>query len=175
MGTRLLIRNHVFKFVTPFFVLFVLKGKIVMIQQFRINQQGFTLIELLIVIAILGLLAAIAIPNFIAYRDKSYCSATESDAVSISNAIGEYFAIPIVLSCSKAALLGANVSGKIYVRETFSNLNTWTLDASDLDNIRINVTDVRSRCPLDYQNAMSSALSPRSYWTGFTYVKTISR
>ena len=46
----------------------------------KTNNKGFTLIELMIVIAIIGILAAIAIPNFIAYRNKSFCSATESDA-----------------------------------------------------------------------------------------------
>ena len=58
----------------------------------RNNEKGFTLIELMIVIAIIGILAAIAIPNFLSYRTRGQNSAAQSAGKNFYNTAMAYFA-----------------------------------------------------------------------------------
>ena len=131
-----------------------------MIQKLRgTNQKGFTLIELMIVIAIIGILAAIAIPNFIAYRDKAFCSYGEQDAQSVAAAMASYFSepdhttTPSVQDLIDSEQLSTNNSS-----------TSITIDESTTSGVTaILVLDDSNRCPrsTEYYKTMGGA---QGYW-----------
>lgn len=107
------------------------------------NESGFTLIELMIVIAIIGILAAIAIPNFISYRDKGFCSAAEKDAGTVAAALADYY--------SDANAVGQPATAEdlnLTLSSSSNGQNTAAIThAADNGPIEIAITDVSGRCP----------------------------
>jgi type IV pilus assembly protein PilA len=57
------------------------------------DSKGFTLIELLIVVVIIGILAAIAIPQFASTKEKAYDAAAKSDVRNMMAAQEAYFSV----------------------------------------------------------------------------------
>lgn len=54
-------------------------------------KKGFTLIELLIVVAIIGIIAAIAVPQLVDYIQRARCERTEADVRTLGNSIHSYY------------------------------------------------------------------------------------
>ncbi len=92
------------------------------------DKKGFTILELVIVMAIIGLLAAIAIPQFFRFRQKAYMTATKSDVKNAHIALQNYISENISISIPAVSATGPTVLGIPYESSRVSNHVTVAVD-----------------------------------------------
>jgi type IV pilus assembly protein PilA len=96
----------------------------------RRPRHGFTLIELLIVVVIIGILAAIAIPKFASTKGTAEAAALHEDLRNLATAQESYFYNYAVYSMS-ASTLQLNTSPGVTVTITTASATGWSASASN--------------------------------------------
>jgi prepilin-type N-terminal cleavage/methylation domain-containing protein len=92
-----------------------------MLQKLHKSRGGFTLVEIMIVVAIIALLAAIAVPGFLRARKRSQAARMLEDLRMIDAAVDQY-AIEYNLTSGQTVTSGQI---KLYLKPNSQLYNTW--------------------------------------------------
>jgi type IV pilus assembly protein PilA len=95
-----------------------------------VNVRGFTLIELLIVVVIVGLLAAIAIPKLANTKQKAYVAQMKSDLKNLATAEEGYFYDSTFYTTSLASLNNFRSSTGVTLTVLEASAKGWSAEAT---------------------------------------------
>jgi prepilin-type N-terminal cleavage/methylation domain-containing protein len=125
------------------------------------KRGGFTLVEIMIVVAIIALLAAIAVPGFLRARKRSQATRILNDLRMIDSAVDQY-----------AIETNRKTNDPVAIKDWTSYLKSGTVlynTANDLlgDNYGAQTVDMLPAVPASSYNSLSD-VAPSSFWSPYS-------
>jgi prepilin-type N-terminal cleavage/methylation domain-containing protein len=131
-----------------------------MLNKLNKRRGGFTLVEIMIVVAIIALLAAIAVPGFLRARKRSQASRVINDLRLIDSAVDQY-----AIENNKASGATVNIADWTKYLKAGTNLSVTGNDI--MGNSYGNQTvDSLPKVPLSTKNALSD-VTDNTFWSPY--------